>query len=76
MQNKTIKAIFNPTKEEILKFFGFDISNKYDSYERVLTCSIAENKNLNQVHYSIVTTNNRVDDMKNNKGFAWIGELI
>ena len=68
---RTIQAIHNPTAEQITQFFNFDVSDRYDTYERVLCVSKAVNSALDLINYSIVTTYNNVDDCKWNKRFSW-----
>lgn len=71
---RSIMAIFNPTNEQITSFFGFDVKDKYDNYERVICISKAINKSINMINYSIVTTRNRVSCLKENKRISWNGE--
>lgn len=73
---RTIQAIHNPTVEQIAKFFNFDVSDKYDNYERILCISKAVNSAIGMINYSIVTTRNRVDDCKWNKGNSWNEVLV
>ena len=73
---RTIQAIHNPTAEQIAQFFNLDISDKYDNYERVLCVSKAVNLAIGMINYSIVTTCNKVNDCKCNKGFSWNVEII
>jgi hypothetical protein len=68
---RSIMAIFNPTNEQITSFFGFDVKDKYDNYERVICISKAINKSINMINYSIVTTRNRVSCLKENKRISW-----
>lgn len=72
---RSITSIHNPTNEQITSFFGFDVKDRYDNYERVICISKAINKSINMINYSIVTTRNRVSCLKENKRVCWNVEV-
>ena len=72
--SRTITAIFNPTVKEVESFFNQDISDKIKNvrHERILCASMAINKNLNQVHYSLSLTTNNSEVRQNTQIIEWI----
>jgi hypothetical protein len=68
---RSITSIHNPTNEQITSFFGFDVKDRYDNYERVICISTAINKGVGMINHSIVTTRNRVSCLKENKRISW-----
>ena len=68
---RSIVSMHNPTDEQIVSFFGFDVKDRYDNYERVICISTAINKGVGMVNHSIVTTRNKVSCLKENKRICW-----
>jgi hypothetical protein len=68
---RSITSIHNPTDEQIASFFGFDVKDRYDNYERVICISTAINESIGMINHSIVTTRNRVSCLKENKRICW-----
>lgn len=76
MTNRTITAIFNPTIEEIENFFNQSITDKIEKvkHERILSASIATNKNLGIIHYSLSLTTNNSEMRQNTQFVSWVVE--
>ena len=70
-----ITSIDKPSEQQFKEFFkDTSTEGKIIPAEKIIRITKAWNKYLNQINYSIVYTNNKVDIFQNNKIQQWSEE--